>query len=309
MADPCARVTVRGAAPRGVSGKEQDRHDHHHLFCGGDHGARQRSPLGDRTLLGGRRPRRVRPRRDRRGDPHALQERRPRVHRRVAHHGVDGRAGRRRHRCRADRAAHRPLRSAAQRDRVRDLVLAPDPGRRVRRERRDVHDAAVPRRARPGGDPADRAGLHERGRPARTTRHRGDPGDDRLPRRCGPDRAAGAVADRRREAGGRCSWSVASPGCSSYRSCGRGCPSRRPTCAASRAATRTPARWPPAPARCCAAATCPSGRRSASRRSWGCCSSTASTPGCPRSWARPATPSRPARGCCSRSTSGRSSGC
>ena len=41
-------------------------------------------------------------------------------------------------------------------------------------------------------------------------------------------------------------------------------------------------------------ATCASASACGSRPSWACCSSTASTPGCRRSWARPATRSRPA---------------
>jgi MFS family permease len=45
------------------------------------------------------------------------------------------------------------------------------------------------------------------------------------------------------------------PGCSSYRRCGPGCPSRRPTCAASKGASRARASSRPGPARSCGAAT------------------------------------------------------
>ena len=58
----------------------------------------------------------------------------------------------------------------------------------------------------------------------------------------------------------------------------------------------------------CAAATCASASACGWPRSWACCWSTASTPGCRRSWARPATPSRPAPRCCWCSTSARSIG-
>ena len=191
------------------------------------------------------------------------------------------------------------------RDRLRDLVLAAHPGGGVRGQRRDVHHAAVPGRPRPRRRAADRAGLHERGRPAGPQRHRGDPGDDRLPRRRRADRAARALADRRGELAGDVRGRRRRRAARRTGACGRSCPSRRPTCAASRTATRTPPRWRRGPARCSAAATCRSRSGSAWRRSWGCCWSTASTPGCRRSWARPATPSRPAPGCCSCSTSAR----
>ena len=88
-----------------------------------------RRPLAGRPLLARRRARRLRPRRDGRGDPDAQQVRRPRLHRRLPHHRVHRRPGRRRHRRGADRPGHRPVRAPPDADRLHRVVLGASPSR------------------------------------------------------------------------------------------------------------------------------------------------------------------------------------
>ena len=159
--------------------------------------------------------------------------------------------------------------------------------RGLRPGRHAVHRPAVPRRPRPRRLPADRARVHVRARPDGQQQQGRHPDDDRLPRRRGADRAAGPVARRGLRLGvdvrGRRRARPADPAADVGEAARvRGLP-RAPSSDGDAAPGLADRR------RRAAAATCGSASASGSRRSWGCCWSTGSTPGCPRSWARPAT--------------------